>query len=481
MKENNDISLRKAALIYAIARYSTVIINLIITAILSRLLLPSEYSIVALVTVFSSLFAAISNMGIGTGIIQFKILEKSDFDDLFSFSFYISLLMVVCFIVLGYPISVIYSDSNYVKVFGILSVSVFFTSLNAVPDAILLREKRFMTVGMRMIITTTVSGFVAVILAFLDFSYYALLLQMVISSMGNALWNIKSTRVKLQFRFRTEALRTIFKYSSFQFAYNLLNYFAQNLDNLLIPKTIGAEDLAYYNKSYTLMRYPINLLPHAISPVLHPVLSNYQNDKEVIYIKYIQVLKILSILGIYISIVCFFYADEIIRFMFGPNWSEAVLPFQVLSLCIWAQLINAIAGSIYQSLGKTDKMFISGMIHVGITVIATLLGAFSKNLFILSICIMISLNLKFFVESFFLVKKCFEYSLLKFYLNFVPDLVNFILLFVVGFFSSRIEISNSFVSLVVKCSISLIVYVFILIISKQKKYIVNIIGWKRND
>lgn len=475
MANDKEISLRKAALIYAIARYSTVIINLLITAVLSRLLLPSEYSIVALVTVFSTLFAAISNMGIGTGIIQFKELDQNDFIDLFSLSFYISIAMAVLFVLLGYPVSHIYNDSAYINVFLVLSISVFFTSLNSVPDAILLREKKFMAVGVRMIVTTTLSGVVAIILAFEGFSYYSLLIQMVIAAAGNAVWNIVSTKLKLKFRFETKAIKIIFKYSSFQFAYNLLNYFAQNLDNLLIPKTIGAEDLAYYNKSYTLMRYPINLLPHAISPVLHPVLSNYQDNKKIIYEKYIQVLKILSILGIYITVVCFFFADDIIRFLFGPNWSQAVLPFRILSLCIWAQLINAIAGSIYQSLGKTDKMFISGSIHVGVTICATLIGALSQNLCILSICVMISLNIKFFIESFFLIRKCFESKLKDFFCFFIPDIINMICLFIVGHGLSCINISNCFISLICKCGICLIVYIIILIFSKQIKYIYGIV------
>ena len=123
--ENNkeNYSLKKATLIYGVARYSTVVINLIITGILSRLLLPNEYSVVALVSVFSTFFSAISNMGIGTGVIQYKQLVKSDFDDLFTLSFYISLFMGIVFVLMGYPVSLIYNDAVYRNVFLVLSIN----------------------------------------------------------------------------------------------------------------------------------------------------------------------------------------------------------------------------------------------------------------------------------------------------------------------------------------------------------------------
>lgn len=470
--ENNkeNYSLKKATLIYGVARYSTVVINLIITGILSRLLLPNEYSVVALVSVFSTFFSAISNMGIGTGVIQYKQLVKSDFDDLFTLSFYISLFMGIVFVLMGYPVSLIYNDAVYRNVFLVLSISVFFTSLNAVPDAILLREKCFYSVGIRMIVTTVLSGAVAVGMAFWGGSYYSLLIQMIISSACNAVWNIAKTKVKLKIKINVEAFKLIYRYSSYQFGYNLINYFAQNFDNLVIPKTIGVEALAYYNKSYTLMRYPINLLPHTISPVLHPILSNFQENKEQLFEKYLQVTKILSILGIYITGVCFFFADDLIETLFGTNWGNAVQPFQILSLCIWAQLINAIAGSIYQSLGNTDKMFTSGIIHVGVTMVFTIVGAISKNLIVLSFCVMVSLNIKFFIETFFLVGKCFKKSLFQFYRFFSSDFVNLVLLIIIDYGVSQISIDNSFIALVIKVFISLVAYIFVLCITKQIRY-----------
>ena len=86
------MNLKKAAAINAAGKYSTVIIQLIVTAILSRLLSPEDYGVVAVVTVFSTFFAALSSMGFGTAIIQNKTLTKTDIDNIFSFILYMSII-----------------------------------------------------------------------------------------------------------------------------------------------------------------------------------------------------------------------------------------------------------------------------------------------------------------------------------------------------------------------------------------------------
>ena len=75
---------------------------------------------------------------------------------------------------------------------------------------------------------------------------------------------------------------------------------------------MGEVALGYYDKAYRLMLYPVQNLTHVITPVLHPILSDYQDDYDKIYSQYVKVVKILSLLGVFILVFCFFSAKEII-------------------------------------------------------------------------------------------------------------------------------------------------------------------------
>ena len=72
------MTIKKAALISAVSKYSTVLGTLLFTMILSRILTPEDYGITAIIGVFTTFFSLLSDMGIGNGIVQNKDLDKND-------------------------------------------------------------------------------------------------------------------------------------------------------------------------------------------------------------------------------------------------------------------------------------------------------------------------------------------------------------------------------------------------------------------
>ena len=84
---NNGMSIKKAAILMGIAKYTNVITTLLFSAILARLLTPSDYGIMAVTTVFTSFFALLTDMGIGTGVIQNKSLTKEEISHIFNITF----------------------------------------------------------------------------------------------------------------------------------------------------------------------------------------------------------------------------------------------------------------------------------------------------------------------------------------------------------------------------------------------------------
>ena len=82
----NPVSLKKATIINASSKYTTVILGLLFSAVLSRLLSPEDYGIVAVVTVFTNFFSLFADMGIGTAVIQNKKLSDDDENRIFTFT-----------------------------------------------------------------------------------------------------------------------------------------------------------------------------------------------------------------------------------------------------------------------------------------------------------------------------------------------------------------------------------------------------------
>ena len=362
-------------------------------------------------------------MGLGTAVIQNKSLTDDEIGDIYSFSVYAAFVLGAVFLILGWPISVFYGDPVYLKICGLLSISVFFNAVNIIPNAVLMKSKRFGLVGKRLIAVSAATGAIAIAMAATGFSFYAIVFQSIFQAVFIFLWNYWNTRLKFRFRFKAASIRKVRQYSTYQFSYSLINYFARNLDNLLIGKALGSVNLAYYDKGYRLMMYPVQNLTYVINPILHPVLSDYQNDKAYIYSAYMKVVRVLSLLGLFISLYCFWASEEIIMVFFGDQWAKSVPVFRLLSLSVWPQLVSTSAGSIYQSTGNTKLMFKSGTIHFTTTIVLIVIGVLHGELKTVALLVAVSLYLRFFIDYYFLVVKGFGYAYGTFLKAFSKDIV----------------------------------------------------------
>lgn len=468
-------SIKKAAIINAAGKYSKVILSIIVEVILARLLTPHDYGVVAVVTVFTTFFATFSDMGIGTVIIQKKDLTKQDINQLYTFTVYAALFLSILFFLFSYGIASFYKSNIYINIGHLLSISLFFNTLNMVPNGILNRQKRFVTIAIRTIVVYVVTIIITIALAFWGAGYYSLVIQTILSAFFTFIWNVKTTKPKFQFKYDNTPLKKIASYSGFQFAFNLLNYFSRNLDNLLAGKFIGSTQLGYYNKAYTLMQYPVSNLSGVVTPVLHPILSDFQDQKEILYKKYMKVVKILTFLGIWAETICIFAGPEIIHIMYGNKWNESVICFQLLALSIATQMINSSSGAAFQALGNTRLLFIQGIVNTGVTIIAILIGVFNgKTIFALALWVSLSFIANFVISFVFLVKLAFKKSFIRFWLEMMPYIfMGIILVIATNIYPFTFNIA--FISLVVKVGYITVIYLIATFALGQGKSIIRML------
>jgi PST family polysaccharide transporter len=345
-----------------------------------------------------------------------------------------------------------------------------------IPNAVLLREKRFLLVGIRLIIVTIGTYILTIVLALYGAKYYALVFQSVLSALLTWIWNCKSVNIKFVFKPDLKIINKIRNYSAYQFSFGIINFFARNLDKMLIGKMMGDIFLAQYDKAYKMMLYPVQNLSQVIGPVLHPILSDFQNDKNYIYERYIRVAKFLSITGVFITIVCYWCGREIILIAFGNQWESAISVFKLLSLSIWSQMLMSSCGGIFQCTGKTKLLFLSGSINALVTISGIIVGISRNSMDDIALFIAIAFSINFFLTFYLLVKKCLDSSLVKFFLRLLPEIVlGIVFLFFVFFLGNVLMIERIFYSFLAKFFILSIAYLTALFATGQIKYITTMV------
>jgi PST family polysaccharide transporter len=418
-----------------VSKYSNVAVQLVVTMVLARLLTPEEFGTVAIVSVFTSFFSILADVGISTAIIQYKELTKKDCDALFLFCILLGIVLAGLFCLVSLPVSVIYADSQLVSLCCLASLSVMFNSANMAPNGVLLREHRFAAMSLRLVVASVASGALAIVLAVAGFGCYSLVWQTVASSAVILIWNWIATDLKLSNPHFVAPLKIIWRYSIYQAGFSTVNFFARNLDNLLVGGLMGSAQLGYYDKAYKLMGYPINYLTGIFSDVLQPYLSEYQDDKEKLYSSWLGICRVLALVGMFIGAIFVCFSREIVLLMYGDQWSFAAPVVATLGISVGMQMVNSTSGAIFQSAGRTDALFKSGLICTCISLVAILVGVASGSIAFLGLCVSIAYGLHLIVTSRLLVRRVLGISALSFLRSLLPSMTGMIGAIIAAYFA----------------------------------------------
>lgn len=447
----------KIGLLYSfIGRYSNIIVSLLISSILARLLSPEEFGTVAVINVFLVFFNNLADMGFGAGVIQKKEINNKFISSIFYFTNFLGLLLSIIFYLFSkYLIVYYYNNPIYEKLGLLVSLNLFLVSVGIVPRALINRKKMFKEFGIINLLSNLLSGIISIILAYLGFSYYSIIIQGIIMNLLVNLFIIIRINFRLIFSFEIKYIKDIFGYSSYLFIFNFINYFARNLDNILIGKYMGVVSLGFYDKAYKLMVFPLSALTGIVSSVLHPVFARYQDNKEKIYKEYLEIIKILSFLGIMISNIAYFNAREIVLILYGYKWIEVVPIFKILACAIFVQVVLSTTGSIFLALGRSDKMFFSGLFYSGGLIVAIVLGIYKNSLIDLTFFLVIAFIFGY-IAIYKIMLNIFKKDFIEFLFEFrYSYLMGVFLILVNIFILEKILIDSIFLSFFIKSIVNI--------------------------
>ena len=459
----------------AIAKYSGIVLSLIITGVLSRLLSPDDFGIVAVASVIIAFFGIFTDMGISPAIVQKKNLSSEDLSGIFSFTIWIGVCLSLLFFLLSYPIGVYYENQTLITLCQLLSINLFFSSANIVPNSLFYKNKEFKFIAWRSLIIQTIGGTVAIIAAFSGAGLYALIINPIFSSLLLFFISIKKYPQKISLTLGIEPLRKIFSYSAYQFLFNTINYFSRNLDKLLIGKHMGMNPLGYYEKSYRLMMLPLQNITQVITPVMHPVFSDFQNDLKKLASSYERVIRLLAFIGFPASVLLYFTAEELILILFGDQWLPSIPVFQILTFSVGIQVVLSSSGSIFQAANDTRSLFVCGLFSATLNVTGILIGIFLfQTLNAVALCICITFTINFFQCYWRMYRTTFK-RVQKYYLKqlvspIILSIILFLILYIVSIFISDI---NFIISLGIKS----IIYIFVFACYIQLSREFNIINF----
>ncbi len=365
----NDLSKKvSSGLIWTYAeRISAQVVTLIVTIILARLIAPEDYGVIAIVTVFITIADSFVTSGFGNALIQKIEADEVDFSTVFYFSILFSLGIYVILFVCAPIISNYYNMQSLTTVIRVMGLRLPIAAINSVQQAYVSRTMQFRKFFVSTIGGTLFSAMIGILLAWMGYGVWALVAQYLGGvTIGTVVLSFTSGW-KPKLIYSQKRMNGMFSFGWKIMLVGVMTSLYSNLRNLIIGKKYSSNDLAYSTKGEQFPSTIAGNINSSISKVLFPVLSERQNDLDVIK----KIMRQSINVGNYIlmPILCGLatVAEPFVRILLTEKWIGCVPYLQIMCLVYALQPIQTSSLQMIKALGK-------GNLYLTIDIIKKIFG-----------------------------------------------------------------------------------------------------------
>jgi len=360
--------------VYLSLQFFQMLLRLALMAILARLLTPQDYGLFAMVYAISSFLALFSDSSFIYNTIQKHDLNLDQLNTMFWVNWVAGIILTVISAAISPLVALLYHEPKLIIINLLCSIAFMISSASAQHRALLIRRMQFLKIGFAEVATLSISGLIAVIMALKDYGVYSLAGQLLFTSIfGTAfLWVFSGWAPGLPVR--GSGVRNMIKFGGYLAGTNFANYFARNLDNILIGRYWGSADLGIYSRAYNLMMLPAAAVLSPIHVPMVSALSKVQHDIPRFQNAYLRSLRFLALLTFPIMTGLFILSNEIIAVVYGPKWASASPIFRILCIAGFWQSLWLSALQIYLPIGRPDKLFKISLVSSLIVVLGFIIG-----------------------------------------------------------------------------------------------------------
>jgi len=332
------------------------LLKVIVLILLTRLLSPSDFGVVSAALIVIGLSLNFSQLGLGPALVQRPVLEPRHISTAFAASTLLG-LAVGSIIWLSAPlIAQFFRMPQLTPVVHWLALVFPITGVATVPDSLLQRDLRFRVLANRDVVSYALGyGAVGIVLALLGWGVWALVGAQVAQAIIRTGILLAASSPVLRVRPDWTSFRELLGYGVGQSAGRMAIIVANQVDNLVVGRWLGAVALGIYSRAFQLMSVPTGLLGDVLDKVLFPTMARVQGDVRRLASAYLRATALLALVTLPVGVVAAVLAPDLVAVAFGPRWQALVAPFQVLVLGMMFRTGSRMSESLSRATGKVYR------------------------------------------------------------------------------------------------------------------------------
>lgn len=450
------------------------LVTFIVSIVLARILTPSDYGTIALVTVFTTILQVFIDSGLSTALIQKKDADDLDFSSVFYFNFVICIILYLIMFVSASFIADFYKDSSLVSIVRVISLTLIISGVKGVQQSYVSRHMLFKRFFFSTLGGTIFSAVLGIIMAYAGFGVWAIVFQQLSNNAIDTLilWiTVKWRPIK---KFSWSRLKNLLSFGWKMLASSLLDTVYNNLRNMIIGKLYTSADLAFYNQGDKFPKLIVTNINTSIDSVLLPTMSNEQDNHVRVKDMTRRAIKISTYIMAPLMIGLAFCAKPIVQIVLTDKWLPCVPYLQIFCISYLFWPIHTANLNAIKAMGRSD-LFLKLEVIKKIIGMILLLITMNISVMAMAYSLLISGLLSQVINSWpnrYLLK----YSYIDQIKDILPNIVMALIMGVFVYFINYLNLSV-LVSLMIQIILGGIIYLVLSIFTKNDSftYLINIL------
>ena len=341
-----------------IGRICTQIVSYGITLLVMRALLPANYGLVAIASIFTGIFAVVAEIGLGSTVVQRKSLSRLQFRQIFGIVLLSNMAMVIILFIIVAPLAAwVFAEPRVQSVIQIVSLQFIPAAFAVLPSAILDRALQYRGRAFIDFASNICGAFLTLTLAYGGDGAWSLAWGTVLTASirAAALNAIAPYRDWPIFRFAGSDGMMLFgrDVAATQFVY----YFFAQADSLIIGRVLGQQLLGIYSVSMNLASMPASRISAILNQVAFPAMAKLKREGGNVTHYVLKSLRSVSFIAFPLMWGMSSVTPELVRSLLGEKWADAIPAMAVLCIVMPLRMLGPILHAALQSVGRADISF----------------------------------------------------------------------------------------------------------------------------
>ena len=332
------------------------IIGFLVSIILARILSPSDFGIIGILTIFINLSKNITDGGLASSLIRTKDPSEVDFSTVFYFNLVCSVFMYAILFITAPFVAVFFKlplIENLLRVFGVTIILSAFTITQSVK---LNKELNFKTQFKILLPSLLISAIAGISSAYYGMGVWSLVIKEVVFSLLASMQLWFYSRWKPLRVFNRNSFKNHFYYGYKLVITDLISQFFRDSNKAIIGKIFSPAQLGFFTRAQTMQDLPNQVIFNTINRVLFPMLSKVQDSDIRLRDLYRQVIKIISFLVTPFLTLLYLVAKPLFIFLLTEKWLPAVPYFKILIIAGMIAPLQPYLLNICKVKGRSDMV-----------------------------------------------------------------------------------------------------------------------------